>query len=143
MRLGLWVYIYWIFISIFNNTQDEQHSHSPDEEPNNAHVYLDFEERCAQLLSPSITPDDYDSSTLFKTATRLNNKLHRFPDDVKNVLKANLPDTGDDQEEREEDNNPDNILYSQRSSAPDDSNDSDDDWHKQNDNAPMTQQDSI
>ena len=55
-------------------------------------VMMDFDSRAARLLDDTYVPLDYDIHTLFITSTRLNNKLHKFPEDIKTAIKANVTD---------------------------------------------------
>ena len=74
------------------------------QENDDAQVQLSFDERCAQLLDPHVQPSDYDASTLYKTTVRLNNKLHSFPNDVKQALKANVQSDDQNQDTDETEN---------------------------------------
>ena len=59
---------------------------------------MDFDKAAAYLLHQKGEDPDYDATTLFTTAKRLNGKLSKLPDDVKQVIQGEHKDQEDDDE---------------------------------------------
>ena len=62
-------------------------------------VVMDFDAKAAHLLDNTYDEEDYDVLTLFKTSSRPNNKLQKFPDDIKAAKRANKYDHDDQPED--------------------------------------------
>ena len=91
---------------LMNNTQRKDDDTDIFENEDATQVTMNFDEKCAHLIDATYEDEDYDALTLFKTSKRLNNKLHKFPDDIRTAL-----DTHDNEQDEDDDIGFNDNLY--------------------------------